>query len=296
MNPEGPMREFHEKAGRFRNAVAYTASASGFGARLIERDYYSSLILSDLGEAFERGLVFKGGTCLSKVHTDFYRLSEDLDFVVSMEPDAPRSRRRDRIAPLKEHFAGLRARVPCFELSEPVTGFNLSKQYIGRFSYRSLVTGQDESIKVEIGLRELILEPVEEKRARTLLTDPLKNEPVLGPILVHALSFRETFAEKFRAALTRREPAIRDYYDIDYAVRTGKLDPAAGQLLELVRQKLAVPGNEPVDVSEEKAAALRRQVEAQLKPVLRNEDFQAFDLDRVFGVVVEVADRLQRRS
>lgn len=292
MSPEGPMRELHEKAGRFRNAVAYMASISGFGARLIEKDYYSSLILRDLADAFEHGLVFKGGSCLSKVHTAFYRVSEDLDFVVSMEPDAPRARRRSTIAPLKEQFSGLAARVPCFELSEPLTGFNLSKQYIGRFSYRSLVTGQDESIKVEIGLRELVIEPVEEKPARTLLTDPLRSEPVLGPISVRALSFRETFAEKFRAALTRREPAIRDYYDIDYAVRTGKLDPAAGQLLGIVRQKLAVPGNEPVDLSEEKLAALRRQVEAQLKPVLRNEDFESFELDRAFSVVAELAERL----
>ena len=27
-------------------------------------------------------LVFKGGTCLSKVHADFYRLSEDLDLII----------------------------------------------------------------------------------------------------------------------------------------------------------------------------------------------------------------------
>jgi hypothetical protein len=196
------------------------------------------------------------------------------------------------MAPLKEHFFGLAARVPCLELPEPLAGFNLSKQYLARFSYRSVVTGGNESIKVEIGLRELVIEPVEEKPARTLLADPLRDEPVLGPISVHALSFRETFAEKFRAALTRREPAIRDYYDIDYAVRTGKLDPSAGPLLSIVRQKLAVPGNEPVDVSDEKARALRRQVDAQLKPVLRRGDFESFDLDRAFSIVIELAERL----
>ena len=56
-----------------------------------------------------------------------------------------------------------------------------------------------------------------------MLTDPLHSRPVLEPIFVSVLSFRETYAEKFRAAITRRDPAIRDYYDIDYAVRLGKL-------------------------------------------------------------------------
>ena len=30
----------------------------------------------------EASLVFKGGTCLSKVHVDFHRLSEDLDLII----------------------------------------------------------------------------------------------------------------------------------------------------------------------------------------------------------------------
>ena len=35
-----------------------------------------------------------------------------------------------------------------------------------------------------------------------------------------------------------------------------------------------------------------RQIESQLKPVLRNEDFEAFDLDRALSVVAELAERL----
>jgi hypothetical protein len=85
------------------------------------------------------------------------------------------------------------------------------------------VTGRAEFLKVEVGLREPALDPVEHKPAHTMLTDPLHSRPVLEPIFVSVLSFRETYAEKFRAAITRRDPAIRDYYDIDYAVRLGKL-------------------------------------------------------------------------
>jgi hypothetical protein len=107
---------------------------------------------------------------------------------------------------------------------------------------------------------------------------------------------QEAFAEKFRAALSRREVAIRDFFDIDYAIRTHGLRPNDGEFVGLVRTKLAVPGNESVKVSNERLAALRQQLAAQLKPVLRERDFREFDLDRAFGVVTEMANQLKRLS
>jgi hypothetical protein len=65
--------------------------------------------------------------------------------------------------------------------------------------------------------------------------------------------------------------------------------PLDDGIRELVRQKLAVPGNGPVDISQERLAALRNQLDARLKPVLRDRDFAEFDLDRAFGIVVSVA-------
>ena len=92
------------------------------------------------------------------------------------------------------------------------------------------MTGQDESIKVEFSIREPILEPVEHLPARTLLVDPFRQTAAVAPVEVPVLSCRETYAEKLRAALTRREPAIRDFYDIDHGVRSGRSEhgrPAA---------------------------------------------------------------------
>ena len=50
---------------------------------LIEKDYYCSLILNYFFNG-DTSLVFKGGTCLSKVYVDFYRLSEDLDLIITV--------------------------------------------------------------------------------------------------------------------------------------------------------------------------------------------------------------------
>jgi predicted nucleotidyltransferase component of viral defense system len=284
--------KYHEDVGLFRETLTFTESATGFSSRLVEKDYYCSILLHDLAPAFQQEMAFKGGTCLSKVHTDFYRLSEDLDFVIPTAINALRSDRRTKIATLRDHLAGLPKRLACFHIAEPLQGFNLSKQYIGRYAYRSLVTGQDEFIKVEIGMREPLLDPVEQRLARTMLTDPFRNESAIGPIPVNVLSIREAYAEKFRAALTRREPAIRDFYDIDYAVRTSILAPADDRLLELVRQKLAVPDNDPIDVSEEKLVTLHKQLATQLKPVLRATDYMSFDLERAFGIVVKLVEAI----
>jgi len=88
------------------------------------------------------------------------------------------------------------------------------------------------------------------------------------------------------------EVAVRDFFDLDYAVRKLGLQPDAPQLVGLVRQKLAVPGNEPVNVSERRLAELRQQVEPQLRPVLRREDFAEFDVDRAFRLVADMATRV----
>ena len=50
------------------------------------------------------------------------------------------------------------------------------------------------------------------------------------------------------------------------------------------------PGNDPVDVSDGRLAALRKQIEAQLRPVLRERDFGEFDLERAFKIVAEMAE------
>ena len=143
--PDAAPLKLHDDAALFGEAVNFTAAETGFPARLIEKDYFCTVLLQCL--APDGGpLVFKGGTCLAKVHAGFYRLSED--------------------------------------------------------------------------------------------------------------------------------------------------DP---ELVALVRWKLAVAGNEPVDASPTRLAALRPQLETELRPVLRARDFAEFDLDRAFDTVARLAASLGAR-
>jgi len=281
----------HDDPPLFVEAIRFTAAETGFAARLIEKDYFCSLVLEYLA-GVDDALVFKGGTCLAKVHAGFYRLSEDLDFAIPMPIEATRQDRSRRAAGTKRAVAGLPRALAGLHVVEPLRGANNSLQYIGSVAYRSLLSHQQERITIEVGLREPLVMSAKFGSARSILLDPISREPMVPSTTVRCLFAKEAFAEKFRAALSRREAAIRDFFDIDYAVRTIGVRPNDAELMTLVRMKLAVPGNDPVNVSAERLVFLRQQIAPQLRPVLREQDFREFDLDRAFGIVADVANRL----
>lgn len=101
---------------------------------------------------------------------------------------------------------------------------------------------------------------------------------------------KEAYAEKVRAALTRREPAIRDLFDLFHAARKMNLGLDDHDFLLLVKQKLDVPGNIPVEMSVEYKREIIRQLEGQLRPVLRPADFDSFNMDEAFEMIAGIAE------
>lgn len=284
--------DYHEDAELFRAAIRFTAAKTGFSERLIEKDYFCTVALAYLS-AGDKDLVFKGGTCLSKIHAEFYRLSEDLDFGISTPVKSTRSWRSRRVTGLKAHLAAIGDRIRSLRIASPFRGFNNSLQYSERLVYESAVTGQEESLKIEVSVREPIVEKAASLPARTLLLDPFRRSSAVNAVNIRVLTMREAYAEKFRAALTRRTPAIRDFFDLDHAFRLGNVDLANKTLLDLLSQKLSIPGTDPIDMAAEKLEALRRQLQTQLRPVLRSDDYARFDLDRAYSQVAEVASQLR---
>lgn len=278
----------------FRQALERTARDHGFAAALIEKDFFCSLVLAALTAAAPDYLIFKGGTCLSKVYTDFYRLSEDLDFSISVDPSSSRAERRRLIEPIRTLCAGLSSRLPQISVIEPLRGANLSRQYIQALGYRSRIGWTTARIRVEIGLREPDLMAPQLVPAGTLLSNPLTGRPALSRFPVRVMAEEELWAEKVRAALGRREPAIRDFYDLDYALRSKRLDLSGHDFISLVGRKLAVTGTGPEDLTEKKHAELESQIETDLKPVLRSRDLERFNLSRIWAALTVLANRLQQ--
>jgi len=175
-------------------------------------------------------------------------------------------------------------------LPEDFTGHNSSRQYVAYVTYPSVfLTEETARIKIEVGLREMPLMPPVQMKARTLLINPFTRKPLVPDIDLTTLSMQEAIAEKLRAALTRLEPAIRDFFDIDYLASGNKIDLNDQHLFQLLAEKLKVPGNPPIDLSPARKEKLKTQINTELKPVLRPVDFESFDLDRAFGLVARIA-------
>ncbi|MFH0984437.1 MAG: nucleotidyl transferase AbiEii/AbiGii toxin family protein [Candidatus Omnitrophota bacterium] len=271
--------------------IRTTAERTGFDARLVEKDYYCSLLLQGLNVE-KNSLIFKGGTCISKVFSDFYRLSEDLDFCISIAPSDTRTVRRKKIDPFKRSVAGLPENVSGVRILEALTGRNVSTQYVALIGYASVISGREETVKLEIGVREPLMLPFESRLALTLLKDPFSGKEVLPPFPITVINEQEAWAEKTRAALARLAPAIRDFFDLDYAIRNKKAAIENEEFLALVQRKIAVPGTGPVNLSKERREELVRQVSTELRPVLRGRDFEKFNLDRVWETLTALAEKL----
>ena len=110
------------------------------------------------------------------------------------------------------------------EIASPLNGHNECCQYEAFLQYASVVTGEQETVKVEVAIREPIIESTVSCVGRTLLRHPVPKEMPDVPLSLCVLSLHETYAEKVRAALTRNPPAIRDIFDIADAVRAQRLD------------------------------------------------------------------------
>jgi predicted nucleotidyltransferase component of viral defense system len=285
--------DLHNDPDLFKASLSFTAEQTGFAPSLIEKDYLCSVLLGYLSLSSDASLIFKGGTCLAKVYFDFNRLSEDLDFIISTPVDAKRKERSTRIAACKKALSDLPKAQGVFRVKDPLEGRNESRQYLATIAYTSFIDGHEDTIKLKVGLREPLLIPPADGEATTILRNAANPDKPIALIPCKCLSFEEMMAEKFRAALSRKDIAVRDFYDVDYAVLHKGLKTDATSFIEMVRKKLSIPGNHPANTSDDRLAQLRAQLEARLKPVLRAADYEAFDLDRAIGIVKKVHRQLQ---
>jgi len=111
---------------------------------------------------------------------------------------------------------------------------------------------------------------------------------------VRCLSWKEAMAEKFRAALCRKDVAIRDFFDVDFAVFQAGLQIDDLEFIQVIIGKLQVHGTGAIDMSTNRLNELTRQLNTQLRPVLRNSDYKHFDLERAIQIVRRVAERCSR--
>jgi len=270
---------------RLKDIIAVIASKYKFRPGVVEKDYYLTVILNNIESCLSDKLVFKGGTLLNKIHLNYHRLSEDLDFTFyGKENLSTRSQRSRAITPIRERMPDFLKKLRLKSDNPKGEGFNNSTQYIFYITYPSFVTGKDENIKIEIGLRQPPIDEPVYSPIKHFYQDPFTGEDLIPASKVLSLSFNEAVAEKLKAAITRKDVVIRDYYDLWHILRA-KFDFGNTRFVEIFKKKLADEGYKGTfthrfGLNEDKIALLYRQVETDLMPVARADE--QFDLDKCF--------------
>lgn len=206
----------HDNKNEFAKILERTAAQTSFPLRLLEKDYYITIVLSNINK-LSNNLVFKGGTCLSKIYYSYYRLSEDLDFTLKLSDNkSTRKIRSNAMQPLKKSLKPFLNKIGMSVRNLEKAGHRESTQYVYYLEYSSVVLSKREYIKLEVGIRFNPLSRLESKKVNHKFLHPFTKEPLFEGGIVNCLGLKELVAEKMRAAATRKTIASRDFYDLGF--------------------------------------------------------------------------------
>jgi predicted nucleotidyltransferase component of viral defense system len=272
-----------------KDVFNFLSDKHSFRTAFIEKDYHLIRILNSINTNLSSEIVFKGGTLLNKAYLNYHRLSEDLDFSYSHSIDlSTRGKRSRAITQLRKQMPAFLTHMDLFSDVPEGEGFNNSTQYIFNIKYNSIIRKRQDTIKLEISLRQPIFLPIETVKIKHFYKNPFTGKDILPVGTVKALSLDECAAEKIKAAISRRKPAIRDFYDLGHFVRIG-YDFSRPNFFTLVDKKLELDGfnndySHNLGLSDNEIVELKRIIQTDLSPMIRfKEKFNLDDVLRYFN-------------
>lgn len=200
--------QLHKDKERFHDAIMAASAKFGFEPALIEKDYFVTLFLKRATERIN-GLVFKGGTSLSKCYKLIDRFSEDVDLTLDAE-HFTQGRKRNSIKELIAVCDDLELILLNREKIELHTHGNFN-----RFEIQYPIKFQSDDVKSELIVEMTYIQksyPSEESEASSYIGDFLKEagsstilaEYGLGPFCVQVQALQRTLIDKVFA--------LCDYY------------------------------------------------------------------------------------
>ncbi|MDD3646691.1 MAG: nucleotidyl transferase AbiEii/AbiGii toxin family protein [Candidatus Gracilibacteria bacterium] len=191
-----------------------------FDKSKFEKDFLLTLILIKFGEKYP-DLVFKGGTCLNKIYFPYFRLSEDLDFVLNLE--VGRTARQTLLKKYEEDFVSDLS-ILGFKLRDERTKFDEHKLAMFTFEYFSVINNSPQTIKIDISIKNKLYLEIYTGEIKSNFKDPILEEDIFRQHNIKCIDIKEAVAEKLRAGLTRKESAIRDFFDIWFIKNNSAFD------------------------------------------------------------------------
>jgi predicted nucleotidyltransferase component of viral defense system len=274
---------------------------------VIEKDLLLTEVLYAINTTDREGigLVFCGGTCLSKAHGLIDRMSEDIDFKLVVPQGLSRSARSRRLSQYKKRlvrdFEALGFYVPADQVvaRDENSYVSLNLHYKSQFP---AVTSLRTEIKVELNARAPVL-PTTMLPIRAMLSI-LTAQPTQG-VPIECISIEETLAEKILSFLRRTAEAragrnraeyddrlVRHIYDVRAIARVIEgLELPQAHFATMVAGDGAQYRNQYPEFEQNPAAQMRAVLEAlQNEPSTFERDYLLFVDELVFGDPVPFAE------
>ena len=196
--------------------ISSLANRDGVRYQQIEKDYIISWILWGIynNDILKDALIFKGGTCIRKIHIEDYRFSEDIDF--TLNPDIEQKILNDEIySAFAKTFAEIKEAAN-IDLSIPEDSKEIHESDNIKFfiEYVGPLGGKGDHVKTDISRGEKLEFDIEKRNMLNQYSD-LAEE---NEITIQNYGLEEIVIEKMAALMGRTIP--RDLYDFEYITNT----------------------------------------------------------------------------
>ncbi len=193
------------------------SSKEGVRQQQIEKDYIISWLLWGIynNTLLKHALIFKGGTCIKKIHIEGYRYSEDMDFTIN--PDIENEISNDSMyTAFNKVFAKIREAANIdLSISDESKDIHKSTKSIKFYvDYVGPLGGNGDRVKLDITRGEKLEFDVEHRTIRNQYSDLVEEDG----FTVQCYNLKEVVIEKMAALMGRTLP--RDLYDFEYLINT----------------------------------------------------------------------------
>jgi predicted nucleotidyltransferase component of viral defense system len=192
--------------------ISILANSEGVRQQQIEKDYIISWVLWGIfnNDLLKKAFIFKGGTCIKKVHIEDYRYSEDMDFTLNPDmeqdiSDAEIYKAFDEIFSEIKEAANIDLSISDYskEVHES-GGIKFFIKFVGPLG------GKGDHVKADISRGERLEFDFEQIKMLNRYSDLAEVEE----FTIQCYGLEEIVIEKMVALMGRTIP--RDLYDFEY--------------------------------------------------------------------------------
>ena len=220
--------------------ISKIANIEGVRQQQIEKDYIISWILWGIykRDLLKEALIFKGGTCIKKIHIEDYRYSEDMDFTLNPEMEQELSD-GEIYSAFNEVFSEIKETANIIlSIKKDSKEVHESGSITFFIEYIGPLGGKGDHVKTDISKGEKIEYDIEQIDMLNWYSDLDEKE-----IPIQCYSLEEIVIEKMAALMGRTIP--RDLYDFEYLTNTKGID--LQDIFHGFQQKATHKGHNPAE-------------------------------------------------